>query len=402
MPHLINPFGRIVSVSDADYDLWLSTPGFSKATKEQAEAFVKERIEKVDRQNQPEEIDNEHGIYFATVSQGGKDGYSMASGCLVKELKEKGYQVKTFNTGQNLAILFHNPYSVLQLENPHRIIYTMFESDKIPDDWHDYLEAADLVIVPSKWCQGVFKKAGIETKVVPLGYDGTVFTFKKRENKLKQRKDFVFLHYNAFNIRKGFPEVLKAFVKAFEKTEPVKMIFKTTLESPPLPIRKEQYPNIEVITGKVSQKEMLDICYRSDCFVFPSRGEGFGIPPLEAMATGMSAIVPNAHGITEYFNPEFMYEVKVKDTCPALYSRYKGQDVGKMVVCDVDQLASQMRWIYEHQDENIQMGVKAAEYVKQWTLARSVEKLKPLIDDIMVKPYKERQFQNALPLELVQ
>jgi glycosyltransferase involved in cell wall biosynthesis len=208
-----------------------------------------------------------------------------------------------------------------------------------------------------------------------------------------------FLHYNAFNIRKGFLEVFKAFNKAFAHDEPVKLIFKTTIEHQTLPIIKSEYPNIEIIRGKFSDADLVNLLHTADCFVYPSRGEGFGMTPLEAMATGIPAIVPNAHGITEYFNPDFMYEAKVAETCPGIYSRYKNQDVGNMVVCDIDQLAQQMRYIYEHQEEAREKGRKAAEYVKQWTFAKTGELLKQYIDQAEKLDLSKRPIKNILKLE---
>lgn len=403
MAILINPVGRLVEVDDPEeVKRWLQRPGFRIAPEKDAEKYInakEARAEKVGVQRVEEKTGKE--VFFATVSQGGKDGYGIASSKLMSELKKVGVMPQTHYDGQKVAILFHNPYSIMQIESPYRIIYTMFESTKIPEDWHDYLTEADEVIVPSKWCQEVFAKSGIEAKVIPLGYDDTIFKYQPRENKRKKHEPFTFLHYNAFNLRKGFTETFKAFVKAFEPTEPVRMIFKTTLDTPPIPIRKEKYPNIEVITGKCSEEELANICYRSDCFVFPSRGEGFGMTPLEAMATGIPAIVPNAHGITEYFDPNFMYEVKVAEDCPAIYSRYKGQDVGKMVICDVDDLAAKMRWVYEHQDEAVEMGRKAAEYVKHWTFSKTAEQLKHVINIAQERKIEEKPLKNVLKLEAV-
>jgi hypothetical protein len=119
------------------------------------------------------------------------------------------------------------------------------------------------------------------------------------------------------------------------------------------------------------------------------------------MATGMPAIIPNAHGLTEYFNPDYMYEVKVKETCPALYSRYKGMDVGNMVVCDVDDLRKKMRWCYEHQQEGIDMGKRASEYVKNWTYTKTAITIKAKIEEIMAKPIEPKRITNVLTLEQV-
>lgn len=400
MPLLINPYGKIVSLDDPEQvKYWLEQPGFRRATPQEEKDYRKEAEKKL-LQN---EFNKEKGkgIYLATVSVGGKDGYGRASELITRELQNAGVPVTRFYNEQKVAILFHNPYSILRLEAHYRILYTMFESTKIPDDWKPYLDAADKILVPSKFCQEAFKKAGVETEVVPLGYDDEVFKYKQRVDKRKDRKDFVFLHYNAFNVRKGFMEVFNAFVKEFAKDEPVKLVLKTTLNQSPLPITKSQYPNIEIIYGKSTEQQLLDIIYNSDCFVFPSRGEGFGMTPLECMATGIPAIVPNAHGIAEYFNAECMYEAKVGSTCPAIYSRYKGQDVGEMVVCDEKELRKTMRYIYEHQDEAREKGKLAAEYVKQWTFKQTAQRLKEIYEGVIVKPLPERKIKSVLTLEAI-
>lgn len=399
MPYLINPFGRMVPINDQKQYDELLAQGFTKPTPDQEKDFIKKRFSMLEEMQQLD--DKAGGLYMATVSQGGKDGYSIASKGLIKELNIQGLKTETHYIGQKVCMLFHNPYSILRIEAPYRIIYTMFESDKIPDDWLDYLQAADKVIVPSNWCAKVFAKSDVATEVIPLGYDENVFKFHQREVKRHKNGNFTFLHYNAFNIRKGFTEVLKAFTKEFKKDEPVRMIFCTTLENIPLPITPQEYPNIEIIRGKKTEKELVDILNRSDAFVFPSRGEGFGITPLEAMATGLPTIVPDAHGISEYFHEDYMYEVKVGETCPALYSRYKNQDVGKMVVCDVDDLRRQMRYIYEHQEEALEMGKKAAEYVKTWTIQKTATKIKDMVNDILSKPIDQKPLRNVLTLEKV-
>lgn len=400
MPLLIGPTGKMTVIDDLKkFEEWLQEPGFTRATAEQERLYVEEARAKISRITSQKNA--ELGVYLSTVSQGAKNGYSIASKNLIKELEAAGIPVSTHYNGQKVAILFHNPYSLPRIEAPYRIIYTMFESTKIPDDWIDYLNAADEVWVPSKWNQKVFEKAGVKTKLVPLGYDDSAYKFVEREPAHKTRRNFTFLHYNAFNIRKGFTEVWKAFNNEFEKTEPVKLILKTDQTHSPIPIVKDEYPNIEVIYGKLSEAEMMDIMKRSDCFVFPSRGEGFGMTPLETMATGMPAIIPNAHGLTEYFNPDYMYEVKVKEECPALYARYKDIDVGKMFISDVADLRKKMRWCVNHQEEVIEKGKRASEYVKQWTykngFAHAVERIK----EIMAMDIKPAKLRNILTLEKV-
>lgn len=404
MFYIKNRHGRIVCFDTPEQQAeWLAKPGVTKPTQADIDAWQQRREDEYKaRLNAQYEVKRKDtgDIFFATVS-GGNDGYGTSSQNIYRELKNIDCDISFSNRGQKIGFLYHAPYSIMRIDAPVRVLYTMFESTKIPDDWPDYLNSADYVIVPSKWCQKVFKEANIETQVIPLGYDDRFFTYVPRMDSKKNNRDFVFLHYNAYNLRKGFLEVVNAFNAEFGPDEPVKMIFKTNLARPPFPFVKSKYPNIEVITGEYSTDRLANLAQTSDCFVFPSRGEGFGMTPLECMATGMPVIVPNAHGITEYFNPDCMYEVEIEKTCPGIYTRYKGQDVGNMFVSSVKHLRQQMRYVYEHQDEAFAKGEKAAEYAKNYTYKKTAARLKALFDDIMSKPLPERKKTNILSLELV-
>lgn len=54
------------------------------------------------------------------------------------------------------------------------------------------------------------------------------------------------------------------------------------------------------LTGYVSREKLRDLYRRAMVFVYPSRHEGFGIPPLEAMACGAAVIATRTGAIPEY------------------------------------------------------------------------------------------------------
>ena len=54
------------------------------------------------------------------------------------------------------------------------------------------------------------------------------------------------------------------------------------------------------VTGYVTRERLRELYRRAQLFVYPSRFEGFGIPPLEAMACGAAVIATRTGAIPEY------------------------------------------------------------------------------------------------------
>ena len=122
---LINPFGRIVEIpTEKQYNELLNTFGFRLLTDAEKKSYAAEREVKFIPGAKQDE--SKRGVYLATVSQGGKDGYGVASELIARELQNVGIPVTRYYDGQKVAILFHNPYSILSIQGQYKIIYTMF------------------------------------------------------------------------------------------------------------------------------------------------------------------------------------------------------------------------------------------------------------------------------------
>src|SRR3990167_8763937 len=106
MPCIVNPAGRIIAIDDPkEFERWVNTPGFKVCTPEQEEGFNRERMIMV--KQMAEHREDKSGIYMATVSQGGADGYGTSSRLMMRELEGLGVRVQTNYTGQKLALLYH-------------------------------------------------------------------------------------------------------------------------------------------------------------------------------------------------------------------------------------------------------------------------------------------------------
>ena len=59
--------------------------------------------------------------------------------------------------------------------------------------------------------------------------------------------------------------------------------------------------------GHLTEALLWVLMARAPLFVFPSRDEGFGLPPLEAMSMGTPVVVSNAAALPEVCGPAAAY-----------------------------------------------------------------------------------------------
>jgi glycosyltransferase involved in cell wall biosynthesis len=68
---------------------------------------------------------------------------------------------------------------------------------------------------------------------------------------------------------------------------------------------KNLKPGVITVLGHINDKEKLaDLFANCDVFIHPNPREPFGITPLEAMASGLPVVAPNAGGVLSYANGE--------------------------------------------------------------------------------------------------
>lgn len=391
MGYLVNPSNITVEVDDEKECLKLTqeNPQFRFANEDEIYKYKVEHGQ-IKIQNNPDS-----SVYFYTVASH-PDGYGMTQAFLYEALLKEKVNLTNQYDDQKLAFIFHSPIVLDAIRNPMRLLYTMFESTKIPKVWKRFLKKVDKIIVPSKFCQKAFTESGIKTEVVPLGYNHNEFYYRKKNS----RKTFTFLHYDAFNTRKGWDIVFNAFTQEFKKTENVKLILKSIQSLSPIAIPRSQYPNIEVIREQYTPEQLRMLHYNSDCFVFPSRGEGFGLPPLEALACGSPVIIPNGSGMNEYFNKKYFLEIDIKSLKPAHYNRYKGEDVGDFIEPDIKSLRKQMRYAFTNRKEIYEMGERGSKWVKEnYSIKQTAEKIGEIINE-MLKLKAKRKISNINNLQI--
>lgn len=126
-----------------------------------------------------------------------------------------------------------------------------------------------------------------------------------------------------YGLRNGIPYILCVGSQQENKNMAAVVLAASILESEKLrfvvvgPTNSDVYRNSQpshnnmTFTGYVTDGELHALYSSAACFVFPSLQEGFGIPPLEAMACGCPVIASNSSSIPEacgsaalYFDPK--------------------------------------------------------------------------------------------------
>ncbi len=324
---------------------------------------------------------------------GGKIGYSMHSEELAFALQRQGVHLMHRPVDHAFSGRPHTPglHSALdhaldddafqisyayadQIYLGHRgfkIGFTMLEVDGLPNSWVDVLNAVDEVFVPSDFNRETFSNSGVKTpiQVMPLGVDQTRFNPSLDGDPIPDV--FMFLSVFEWGERKAPELLLQAFNREFKRKEDVVLFIKTMNHDPSVDIA-HQVRALRLDSGggricfSVNERipdDQRGRLYRSaDCFVLPTRGEGWGMPILEAMACGLPVIATKWSGQTEFLTDEVAYLLRVRRLTPAVAKcpYYEGLNWAEP---DTGHLQFLLRYVYEHQEEARARGLKASQQV---------------------------------------
>jgi len=129
--------------------------------------------------------------------------------------------------------------------------------------------------------------------------------------------------------------------------------------------------NVKIICGELPFHSIYDLLSEADCFVFPSRGEGFSLPPIEAMATGKPVILTKGHSHMDYYDEDYMYGVDCDVPIPARYSNW--EDQGNFVRCTTEDLGNVLKYVYEHKEEAWHKGAISVEYIEKYSYDKVIK-----------------------------
>jgi GT2 family glycosyltransferase len=288
--------------------------------------------------------------------------------------------------------IFHDRADAFKTNfNSHKIGYTTFEVDGLPSNWVAQANLMDEIWTPSSFNVESFKKSGVQKPIyiIPPGVNAAYFNPNITGYPIPGV--FSFLSLFEWGERAAPETLLKAFNDEFGSSEDVVLVCKVFSSDPSVSISSEEKNfglaesggRIIFSVNEVVPAHQLGSLYRSvDCFVLPTRSEGWGLPLLEAMACGLPVIATNWSAQTDFINDEIAYPLNVDRLIPApakcpLYKGFSWADPS------YEHLRSLMRHVYENRGEGRMKGAKAsAEVLSNWTWQQSARKIISRLDQV--------------------
>lgn len=64
-----------------------------------------------------------------------------------------------------------------------------------------------------------------------------------------------------------------------------------SIEKIKIELQNSNLQNVKIINNKLDRNEYVELLQNASCYVSPSKGEGFALPPREALAIGLPVIL---------------------------------------------------------------------------------------------------------------
>jgi glycosyltransferase involved in cell wall biosynthesis len=296
-----------------------------------------------------------HGTRFTNLND--TNGYGYATDRMAAALKELGHEFVKNDPDAPVQMCFDQPkYWKWNDSDQYRIGYHPWESTLLKPGWREKLNECDEVWTPSPLIADWYKEYAGVTRPIYVYQHGVDPIWKPKKRTVEDK--IRFLHVGAEAARKGGLDVMRAFRQAFPNRDDVELTLKMINPGWNIP----EFGKVKIMNRTLKVDQLVDLFHEHHVYVYPSWGEGFGLTPLQAMATGMPTLTvpawaPYAHHLDERLSiPAKLHATQ----WPKLHP-------GMMFAPSEDAMIDRMRWVADNYDPAVEFAMEqtgniAAEY----------------------------------------
>lgn len=272
----------------------------------------------------------------------------------IVDIAEPGQAQRSADQSQdqdiNICFVAANTHECFRGQNIHWIV---FESTRIADHILKVLRPADQVWVPSDWGRQILLQHQIPDSKISVMPEGVSAVYQPGDPK---PGPFRFLFLGKLEQRKSLEETVAAWRQAWGNDPEVELVIKTNYfanQEQKIAYLKQLtqgLTNVQILWGETDST--VDLYQQCHAFVMPSKGEAWGLPIIEAAASGLPIITTNYSGHTQYLQHItssccFVDFVLAPVTCPEYQTYYPSdtRDWGQWAWPTVDSIAQAMHTV---------------------------------------------------------
>jgi len=137
--------------------------------------------------------------------------------------------------------------------------------------------------------------------------------------------------------------------------------------------------NISLIDKPLIEKDIIMLYNNVDCVLSPSRGEGFGLIPFEALGCGTPVIITDDTGMDQYLNDDIggFLKITATESCPA-EKRYPYYDeksgLSMWMEPDYNSFVEKVNYFIKNKEKIVNSAEKHSEYLHSEFSEESITK----------------------------
>lgn len=272
------------------------------------------------------------------------------------------------------------------------VLVQPWEYGGLPGEWIPIIrDQVDEYWVYCSWQRECAIESGVPTDkiaLIPLGVDPARYRPDGPRYPLTTSKKTKLLAVGGIIPRKGMDLLVETYLRTFTAADDVCLVIKglssrwayngnsgqSDFAALPALAAAEGAAEIEFIGDTLDDDAIASLYRACDVFVAPFRGEGFGLPIVEAMASALPVIVTHAGPVFDLCDADSAYLVPAGQS--AVSASMAGTEPGRLGFWwadpDTEALSRQLRYVVAHPDEARAVGTRArVRVLERFTHART-------------------------------
>lgn len=273
----------------------------------------------------------------------------------------------------------------------YHIGHFFWETDRIPKEFAEGLELVDEIWTGSEANKQAIINGGVKTPIYIFPQATQTDRKWPKKYKVPDIKEGAFVFYSIFEWtdRKNPQALIEAYWREFNETDNTALLIKTYFGNFTLMNKQKirhqinalkrnmglkKFPPIYLYMELMDRHQIMRFHKTGDCFVSSHRGEGWGLPQVEAMLAGNPVITTGYGGVNEYFKDgenAIVLPYKMKPLIGMEHSSRWYNSHQNWADIEIKDLRQAMRNIYSDSKLRDKLSKNGKDFVlKQFNLAR--------------------------------